>query len=203
MRGTEAKTTLTDVSTAQADLFQPSGVPEGFAYRPEIISAAEESALVKAVAALPLAAFRFQGFVAKRRVMSFGWRYDFDRARFEETDPIPDFLAPLKTRAANFAGLGADAIAHALVTEYAPGTPIGWHRDRPVFDDVIGVSLLSPCTFRFRRKAGAKWQRHAITAEPRSIYLMRGPARWDWEHSIPEVAETRYSVTFRTLRKGP
>ncbi|HWE78586.1 MAG TPA: alpha-ketoglutarate-dependent dioxygenase AlkB [Pseudolabrys sp.] len=193
---------LADASTAQADLFRPSGVPEGFAYRPEIVSAAEESALAQEIAALPLEAFRFQGFLAKRRVMSFGWRYDFDRARFEETDPIPDFLVPLKTRAAEFAGLGADAIAHALVTEYAPGTPIGWHRDRPVFEDVIGVSLLSPCTFRFRRKAGTKWQRHAITAEPRSIYLMRGPSRWDWEHSIPEVEETRYSVTFRTLRKG-
>ena len=112
--------TLTDVSTAQADLFRPSGVPDGFAYRPEIISAAEESALTREIAALPLEAFRFQGFVAKRRVMSFGWRYDFDRARFEESDPIPDFLVPLKARAADFAGLDADAIAHALVTEYAP-----------------------------------------------------------------------------------
>jgi alkylated DNA repair dioxygenase AlkB len=193
---------VTDLLNAQADLFRPADVPEGFAYRPDIISAAEEAALAKEIAALPLEAFRFQGFVAKRRVMSFGWRYDFDRARFEQTEPIPDFLLPLKARAAAFAGLGADDIAHALVTDYAPGTPIGWHRDRPVFEDVIGISLLSPCTFRFRRKAGAKWQRHTLTAEPRSIYLMRGPSRWEWEHSIPEVEETRYSVTFRTLRQG-
>jgi alkylated DNA repair dioxygenase AlkB len=202
MRGTEVITRVTDVLNAQADLFPPSGGPEGFAYRPEIISAAEETVLVEKIAALPLEAFRFQGFVAKRRVMSFGWRYDFDRARFEQTEPIPGFLLPLKARAAAFAGIGADDIAHALVTEYAPGTPIGWHRDRPVFEDVIGISLLSPCTFRFRRKAGAKWQRHAFVAEPRSIYLMRGPSRWEWEHSIPEVEQTRYSATFRTLRQG-
>jgi alkylated DNA repair dioxygenase AlkB len=193
---------LTDILHAQADLFRPSGVPEGFAYRPEIVTPAEETVLAEKIAALPLEAFRFQGFVAKRRVMSFGWRYDFDRARFEQTDPIPDFLLPLKARAADFAGLGAADIAHALVTEYAPGTPIGWHRDRPVFEDVIGISLLSSCTFRFRRKAGATWQRYAIIAEPRSVYLMRGPARWEWEHSIPEVEQTRYSVTFRTLRRG-
>ena len=194
-------TSVTEVLTAQADLFRPSTVPEGFAYHPEIMSAGEETALVHEIAALPLEAFRFQGFVAKRRVMSYGWRYDFDRARFERTDPIPDFLLPLKVRAAASAGLRPDDIAHALVTEYAPGTPIGWHRDRPVFEDVIGISLLSACTFRFRRKAGAKWDRHAINAEPRSLYLMRGPSRWEWEHSIPEVERTRYSVTFRTLRQ--
>jgi len=188
---------------AEADLFGPPSIPAGFEYQPQIISPTEEAELARAIAALPLEAFRFQGFVAKRRVMSFGWHYDFDRARFEHTDPIPEFLLPLRARAAAFAGLGSDDIAHALVTEYAHGTPIGWHRDRPVFEDVIGVSLLSPCTFRFRRKAGPKWQRYALIAEPRSIYLMRGPSRWEWEHSIPEVEQTRYSVTFRTLREGP
>jgi len=196
-------TSVSGILVAQGDPFRPSAVPEGFAYCLEIISVTEEAGLVGAIAALPLEAFRFQGFVAKRRVMSFGWRYDFDRARFEEADPIPDFLLPLRARAAAFAGLNLRDIAQGLVTEYVPGTPIGWHRDRPVFEDVIGISLLSPCTFRFRRKAGAKWQRYSMTAEPRSIYLMRGPSRWEWEHSIPEVEQTRYSVTFRTLRKPP
>jgi alkylated DNA repair dioxygenase AlkB len=194
-------TSVNEVLVAQADLFRPPSVPKSFSFRSEIISAAEEAALASEIAALPLETFRFQGFVAKRRVISFGWRYDFDRARFEQADPIPDFLLPLKARAAAFAGLERNDIAQALVTEYAPGTPIGWHRDRPVFEDVIGISLLSPCTFRFRRKAGAKWQRYSLTAEPRSIYLMRGPSRWEWEHSIPEVEQTRYSVTFRTLCK--
>lgn len=193
-------TVLSRQRAEQGDLFKSSGAPEGFMYRAEIIAADEERALADRIAALPLEAFRFQGFVAKRRVMSFGWRYDFDRARFEQIEPMPDFLLPLRARAAEFAGLDPDDIAHALVTEYAPGTPIGWHRDRPVFEDVIGVSLLSPCTFRFRRKKGSKWERYSLTAEPRSIYLMRGPSRWDWEHSIPEVEETRYSVTFRSLR---
>ena len=196
-------TSVSEILVAQGDLFRPSAGPEGFAYRLEIISGTEEAGLASAIAALPLEAFRFQGFVAKRRVMSFGWRYDFDRARVEEADPIPDFLLPLRAHAAAFAGLNLRDIAQALVTEYVPGTPIGWHRDRPVFEDVIGISLLSPCTFRFRRKAGAKWQRYSMTAEPRSIYLMRGPSRWEWEHSIPEVEQTRYSVTFRTLRKPP
>src|SRR3569832_2875294 len=148
-----ALASVTEVLTAQADLFRPSTVPEGFAYCPEIISAGEENALAQQIAALPLEAFRFQGFVAKRRVMSYGWRYDFDRARFEQADSIPQFLLPLKVRAAAFAGLRPDDIAHALVTEYAPGTPIGWHRDRPVFEDVIGISLLS--ALRRKRKVQA------------------------------------------------
>ena len=202
MPAKEVMTNVTEVFNAEANLFGPPRIPAGFEYQPQIISPTEEAELARAIATLPLEAFRFQGFVAKRRVMSFGWRYDFDRARFEQTDPIPEFLLPLRARAAAFAGLGSDDLAHALVTGYAPGTPIGWHRDRPVFEDVIGVSLLSPCTFRFRRKAGQKWQRYALIAEPRSIYLMRGPSRWEWEHSIPEVEQTRYSVTFRTLREG-
>lgn len=184
------------------DLFPSHNAPDGFTYRREFVSQEEERELVASIAVLPLEAFRFQGFVAKRRVISYGWRYDFDRARFEETDPIPDFLLPLRCRAAQFAGLEPDDIAHVLLTEYTPGTPIGWHRDRPVFEDVIGISLLSACTFRFRRKSGSKWERYSLLVEPRSIYLMRGPSRWDWEHSIPEVESTRYSITFRTLRNG-
>ena len=105
----------------------------------------------------------------------------------------------IRERAARFAGVTPDALAHALVLEYPPGAAIGWHRDRPVFDDVIGISLTSPCTFRFRRKAGAKWERKSITAEPRSMYLLRGPARTEWEHSIPGVDTLRYSITFRSL----
>jgi alkylated DNA repair dioxygenase AlkB len=185
--------------SSQRDLFC-GAEPEGFIYRPGIISADEECKLSEQIAALPLEAFRFQGFVAKRRVRSFGWHYDFDHARFEQTEPIPDFLQSLKARAASLSGLGAHELVHALVTGYPPGTPIGWHRDRPVFEEVIGVSLLSPCFLSFRRKLRSKWQRYTIVARPRSIYLMRGPARWEWERSIPEVKMKRYSVTFRTLR---
>ena len=189
---------------AQADLFRPSAEPDGFRYGREIVSADAESRLAAGIAALPLKEFLFQGFVAKRRVLSFGWRYDFERARFEQAEEMPAFLLDLRVRAAEFAGLRPQQLPHALVTEYAPGAQIGWHKDRPVFEDVIGVSLLSACTFRFRRKQGAKWQRYSVEAEPRSIYLLRGPSRWEWEHSIPAVDALRYSVTFRSLRtRGP
>ena len=187
---------------AQADLFRSPAEPEGFRYRHELISGAEERQLARGIVGLPLQEFLFQGFVAKRRVLSFGWRYHFGRARFEQTEEMPAFLLDLRARAAAFAGLDAEQLPHALVTEYAPGAQIGWHKDRPVFEDVIGVSLLSACTFRFRRKQGAKWQRHSIEAEPRSIYVLRGPSRWEWEHSIPAVDALRYSVTFRSLRAG-
>jgi alkylated DNA repair dioxygenase AlkB len=192
---------MSERATEQGDLFRAGNQPEGFAYAREFISVQEESDLAARIGTLPLEPFRFQGFLAKRRVVSYGWRYDFDRARFEETEPIPGFLLPVRARAARFAGLQPDEIAHVLLTEYAPGTPIGWHRDRPVFEDVVGVSLLSACTFRFRRKRGPKWERYSLAIEPRSIYLMRGPSRWEWEHSIPEVEHARYSITFRTLRK--
>jgi alkylated DNA repair dioxygenase AlkB len=188
---------------AQEDLFADPDVPEGFRYAREMISPAEERELIGRIAALPLTEFLFQGFVAKRRVLSFGWRYDFERARFERTKRMPVFLFEVRARAAEFAGLAPDDLPHALLTEYTPGTPIGWHKDRPQFEDVLGISLASACPFRLRRKQGTKWQRYSFTAEPRSIYLMRGPSRWEWEHSIPAVETLRYSITFRGLRQKP
>jgi alkylated DNA repair dioxygenase AlkB len=187
----------------QQNLFGTQGAPEGFQYANDLISADEERALVAEIAALDFKEFKFQGFLAKRRVVSFGWRYDFERARLEQAEAIPSFLQPLRARAAKFAGIDKNAIDHVLVTEYAPGVEIGWHKDRPNFEDVVGVSLLTPCTFRFRRKRGTKWERFSLTAEPRSVYLLRGPSRWEWEHSIPAVPALRYSVTFRTLRNKP
>jgi alkylated DNA repair dioxygenase AlkB len=113
---------------------------------------------------------------------------------------MPAFLLPLRDRSAAFAGLSPSALQHVLITEYGPGAAIGWHKDKAVFGEVVGISLLSPCTFRFRRKAGAKWERASLTAEPRSAYLLRGLSRTEWEHSIPAVDVQRYSVTFRNLR---
>ena len=202
LEGRVAKPHLTAVP--QADLFKTETteeLPSGFRYRPELIDRAEERRLIGEFEKLEFAPFEFQGFLGKRRVVSFGWRYDFNKGGLHKAGDIPEFLRPARERAAQFAGLKADDLQHVLLTEYPPGSTIGWHKDRPQFDDVIGISLLSPCTFRFRRKAGAKWERRSFTAEPRSVYLLRGSVRTEWEHSIPAVDAQRYSITFRSLKE--
>jgi alkylated DNA repair dioxygenase AlkB len=189
------------MAAMQLDLLAPPQTvfPEGFAYRPDIISPDEEAELVARICDLPFREFAFQGYLGKRRVVSFGLHYDFAAQVVRRAEPIPDFLLPLRARAAVFADISADAIEHALVTEYRPGAPIGWHRDRPVFGDVIGVSLLSACRFRLRRKRGAGWERAAPLLKPRSIYMLRGSVRHEWEHSIAPAERLRYSITFRTM----
>ncbi|WP_137389420.1 alpha-ketoglutarate-dependent dioxygenase AlkB [Rhodoligotrophos defluvii] len=191
------------MNARQMDLLAADQVlPDGFAYQPEVITPAEEAWLVEQLEALPFRPFAFQGYLGNRRVVSFGLHYDFNTSRMQEAAPIPDFLLPLREVAARFAGLSPEDLVHVLVTEYAPGAGIGWHRDRPLFEDVIGISLLSPCRFRLRRKAGSGWERLSVTVEPRSAYLLRGPVRTEWEHSIPPMESLRYSVTFRSLRAG-
>ena len=176
-------------------------MPAGFRYAPDLIDASEEARLVEAFAELPFKEFEFHGFLGKRRVVAFGFRYDYNGGGLQQAAPMPDFLLPLREHAAAFAGLPPERLAHALVTEYRPGTSIGWHRDRPHYDDVIGISLLTPCTFRLRRKRDAGWERASLRVDRRSIYLMRGPSRWEWEHSIPAVDALRYSITFRSMRE--
>ena len=184
----------------QADLFgSESELPPGMRYRPDVLSATDEHALLDALPALPFKDFEFHGFLGKRRTVSFGWRYDFNGGGFQQIDPIPDLLLPAREAAAGFAGLDPSALEHALVTEYRPGAGIGWHKDRPVFGDVIGISLLAPCTFRLRHKNGTRWERRSFAAEPRSMYLLHGTSRAEWEHSIPPLDTLRYSITFRTL----
>jgi alkylated DNA repair dioxygenase AlkB len=177
-------------------------LPEGFRYEPAFLSREEERDIVRHVEALPFQAFEFQGFVGKRRVVSFGWKYDFNERQLHKADDLPPFLLPLRRRAAEWARLDPAAFQHALVTEYSPGSTIGWHRDKAVFDEVVGVSLLAACDFRFRRKLGDRWQRATIVAEARSAYLLSGPSRTEWEHSIPAVTALRYSITFRNFRVG-
>jgi alkylated DNA repair dioxygenase AlkB len=149
---------------------------------------------------LPFKEFEFQGFVGKRRTVSYGWRYDFNQHLLQKSDDIPPFLLALREKAGAFAGVDAAKLQQVMIIEYDNGAGIGWHRDRPVFGDVVGFSLLSPCNFRLRRKAGTTWDRVSLTATPRSAYLLRGPSRWEWEHSIPGVEALRYSVTFRNFR---
>jgi alkylated DNA repair dioxygenase AlkB len=170
-------------------------------YVPELISRAEEKALLQELPGLPFKEFEFHGFLGKRRTVSFGWHYEFKGGGgLRKSEPIPEFLLSLRAKAADFAGLAPAALEHVLLLEYGAGASIGWHKDRPQFGDVIGVSLLAPCTFRLRRKQGAGWERRSLTAQPRSAYLLRGSARNEWEHSIPPLDTLRYSVTFRTMR---
>lgn len=177
-------------------------LPDGFRYRPRLLEEAEEGALVAEIERLPFKEFEFHGFSGKRRVMSFGWRYDFNEAKLSPAAPIPEFLLPVRREAACFAGADEAAFEQILVTEYQPGAAIGWHKDRAVFADVVGVSLLAECRFRFRRKAGAGWERASLSLSPRSAYLLSGQARVEWEHSIPAVEQLRYSLTFRNFRKA-
>ncbi len=186
----------------QSDLFgavDPT-LPEGLVYRPDFLGPEEEIALIEHLADLPFAPFQFHGFEGNRRTVSFGMEYRFDGSGLRETEPFPDWLLPVRDRAAALADVEPEDFVHALVIEYAPGAGIGWHRDRPVFGDVVGVSLGSEAPLRFRLKEDSKWRRFTLPAEPRSAYLLRGPARTDWEHSIAPVSSLRYSITLRTLR---
>lgn len=186
---------------SQPSLFADEpALPEGLRYRPDLLTRAEEAQLLARFEALPFKPFEFQGFLGKRQVVSFGWRYDFNQGGMQAAEAFPDWLVPARAKAADFAGLPPEALAQAIIAEYPLGAPIGWHRDRPQFDQVVGVSLLSACTLRFRRKRGEGWERAALTAEPRSVYLLSGPARSAWQHSIPPVTARRFSITFRTLR---
>jgi alkylated DNA repair dioxygenase AlkB len=190
------------MQVSHADLFDrpQAELPEGFRYRPDLISEDEERVLVEHIAGLPLKEFEFQGFLGKRRIVSFGWRYDFNGGGLQQTEDMPAFLLAVREQAAVFAGLRPERLQQVLLTEYRPGVQIGWHKDRSVFGEVIGISLLSACNFRLRRKAGVKWERAAITADPRSAYLLSGPSRTEWEHSIPGVQALRYSITFRNFK---
>jgi alkylated DNA repair dioxygenase AlkB len=179
---------------------QSKAAPEGFRYQPEVLPAGEEEALVARFGELPLKEFEFHGYVGKRRVISYGWHYDFADRSLSPTTAMPTFLLGVRELAAAFAGLTPEELPHALITEYGPGAAIGWHRDKGVFGDVVGISLLSPCVFRLRRQADAAWERYSLTVEPRSAYLLRGASRTEWEHSIPGVDALRYSITFRGLR---
>jgi alkylated DNA repair dioxygenase AlkB len=187
--------------SSQFSLFESGpALPDGFRYQADVVARADEAALVEQVRTLPFREFEFHGYTGKRRVVSFGWRYDFSDESLHEGAPIPPFLLALRETAARFAGMNAARLQQVLVTEYGAGAAIGWHRDKAVFGEVVGVSLLAPCVFRLRRKVGPAWERVSLVAEPRSAYLLSGASRSEWEHSIPPVDALRYSITFRNLK---
>lgn len=186
---------------SQANLFSGGPVlPEGFVYQQEFLTAADEADLLRHIQHESFDAFDFQGYRAKRRMIEYGLEYDFSRRRANPTKPFPQFLLSVRQRAAQFAGVTPDELVEGLILEYPPGAPIGWHRDAPQFGIVIGISLLNPARMRLKpyQKEG---KITSVTLEPRSIYMFRGAARWQWQHSIPAQEKLRYSITFRTLRQ--
>jgi alkylated DNA repair dioxygenase AlkB len=171
----------------------------GLRYEEAVIGEEEERALLDQLEALELAPFRFHGWQGNRKTQSFGWRYDFEDASFTPADPMPDWLQPLRRRAASFAGLKTEEFVHVLLARYDPGAGIGWHRDRDVFDKVVGFSLRTPATLRFRQRTASGFRRANLEVAPRSAYLLSGEARHDWEHSIAPGDALRFSITFRAL----
>lgn len=179
-------------------LFEAELVP-GLRYRDDLIGPGEEARLVCALETIELSPFKFQGWDGKRLTRTFGWRYDFDDRSFAPAEPIPDWLRPLRDRAAEFGDVQPEEFIHALVTRYDPGAGIGWHRDRPQFDKVVGITLAGSATLRFRQRSGAGFRRASLELRPRSAYLLASEAREKWEHGIADHQELRYSITFRTL----
>ncbi len=173
--------------------------PEGSVNRAELISAAEERELAARLAKLAFEPFLLRGYEGRRRVVSFGLKYDFNGPGLVAAEPIPDGLISTRDRAAAFAGAPAPTFVQLLINEYREGAPIGWHRDRPVFDKIVGVSLLAPAVLRFRRRVGKRFGWISTPLAPRSAYLLHGAARTAWEHSLPEAKARRYSLTFRNL----
>jgi alkylated DNA repair dioxygenase AlkB len=176
--------------------------PAGLRTTSEFVSADAEQELIARIADLPLTPFQFGAFEGNRRVKAFGFRYDYKLQKLTESDPIPEWLQAVAHRVERFGELPEGEVRQVLCTEYDVGVGIGWHRDKPHFDRVFGLSLGSACKFRFRRRKADGWERFTFNAEPRSLYLMQGEVRHDWEHSIPPVEQRRYSITFRTMRSN-
>jgi alkylated DNA repair dioxygenase AlkB len=174
--------------------------PNGLRYAPEFIPVETERELIARISQLPLKPFQFGAFEGNRRVKSFGFRYDYTKQALEASEPIPEWLVSVARAIERFSDLAEGSVRQVLCTEYDVGVGIGWHRDKPHFDKVFGLSLAAPCKFRFRRRAAGGWERFTLNAERRSLYVLDGQARQSWEHSIPGVEKSRYSITFRTMR---
>ncbi len=181
------------------DLFNAPLLP-GLASQDDLITPAEEQALIAAIDAADLSPYQFHGWTGKRMTVAYGWRYDVGAGQLRRGDPLPDWLVPFRDRVARFTGVPAGDFSQALLIRYDPGAGIGWHKDRSAFGHVVGLSLGAPATMRFRRRHGERFARVNMPLEPRGAYHLSGPARHEWEHSIAEMDRTRWSVTFRTLQ---
>ncbi|HEX3869688.1 MAG TPA: alpha-ketoglutarate-dependent dioxygenase AlkB [Pirellulales bacterium] len=205
-----AKRSAKDAGNGMVDLFGEPELPAelraeppaGFRYISDVLTSVEETSLIERFEKLPLKPFEFHGYQGNRRIYTFGQKYIFAGQEPRADASIPDYLRPLTEIASRISGEPADAFEQLMVTEYAPGAGIGWHRDRPSYEDIVAVSFLAPCTLRLRRKAGEDWERRSVHIEPRSVYLLHGLVRNSWQHSIAPMDMLRYSVTLRTFRPG-
>jgi alkylated DNA repair dioxygenase AlkB len=177
----------------------PQLEPQGFRYQEDAISEDEQGALVAAIEQLDLKPFEFRGYLGNRRVINFGFKYDFGKRSVETADDMPEFLKGLLSRVAGFAGRNENDFRQVGINEYRVGAGIGWHKDKPEFGIIVGISLLGTATMRFRREQQGHWARISQMVKPRSIYILSGEARTEWEHSVPAVDSLRYAITFRTL----
>lgn len=187
----------------QGDLFgspAPS-LPEGMRYEAGFLNADEEADLIALIGTLPLKEMQHKSYTARRRIVSFGGRYDFNKNALQPAGEVPAVLQPLRSKVAAWLKVDPGQFTQILVAEYRPGTPLGWHRDVPDFEDIVGVSLGTTAMLRFRPYPPVRPKKAdiiKIAVEPRSIYLLRGPARWAWQHSVAPTTDLRYSITFRT-----
>jgi DNA oxidative demethylase len=176
-------------------------LPEGLVYEAEFVDEDEQQELLAEISSLEFDEIRMHGQVARRSAKHYGISYDYDNPSASKPgEPVPEWLRPLRNRIAALAGVEGDELVEALVQHYPPGAPIGWHRDAPKFGLVAGVSLASSARMRFQRGKGEAREVAEVMLAPGSAYVLKGKARWSWQHSIPPVKEDRYSVTFRTLR---
>ena len=171
----------------------------GLEYREDFVSEREAQVLIDKLQAEELTPFRFHGWLGNRKTKTYGWRYDFDDASFAPAEPIPEWLHPVRAKAAELAGIAPEDFAHVLLARYDPDAGIGWHRDRPQFENVVGISLGSIATMRFRQRTADGFRRAKVQLGPRSAYLLSGEVRREWEHSIAPGDTLRFSITFRSL----
>jgi alkylated DNA repair dioxygenase AlkB len=188
------------VPASDRRLFDTVALPEGFRHADDFLHVHEEAALLDIFRSVDFHEMRMRGVAARRRVVQYGWKYSFESFRMTQGPDLPDYLLPVRDRAAAFAGVENAVLSEALLTEYSPGAAIGWHRDAPGFGIVVGISLASACRFRLRRGQTGAWETMELLLQPRSVYLLEGAARSEWQHSIPAVRELRYSITFRSMK---
>ncbi|WP_333871451.1 alpha-ketoglutarate-dependent dioxygenase AlkB [Kosakonia cowanii] len=192
----------------QFDLFADEALPSipGLIYQADFLTPEEEKGLLEIIATLPLMPARYKEYESKVRILSFGGLYDFNTHTVKSNLALDARLVPLRNRVADWLRIERGAISHLLVTEYLPGTQLGWHRDVPVYETIVGISLGNPATIRFRPwPPDVLTSRRAVSLEvmPRSIYKLDGEARWGWQHAVPPVKYPRWSITLRVNRAKP